>query len=419
MKRPTVNVKRGRKTKKTMTRQRPTKPTAVGKVIRAIGGMGGGALGSYFGAPALGTAAGTQLGALASKWLGFGDYKIARNSIITNSAGTIPGMHQNNQSIVVRHKEYVGQVLGSINFKTVYELPINPGTANSLPWLSGLANTYQEHAVKEVVFHYIPTSGYAVSGPNPALGTVMLQTSYRASDVAPNSKVEMMNEYCASESVPSDSFIHPVECDPKENPFNVHYVRATSPPSGEPLLSYDLGRTFVAVQGMPADNNVVGDLWVTYEVELKKPIITSDVSHGGYAMRTFTGGSNATMFDGQLLAEGNILVSAAGAAIVLPPGGKKQYLIVIDFPASSFSSFNLTGNPTLTNCTEKYSNLVPDLTAISTVISGNAQGIMYFAIEKTDLNKSCIVDFSSKITSAGTWGTTSLSIFSLDAVLHA
>jgi len=323
-------------------------PTAIGRAIRFVGGAGGKYLGSYLGQPALGGAAGTQIGALVSKWLGFGDYRVSRNSILTNSAGTIPAMHKNNQSIIVRHKEYIGPVTSSINFSTLYEMPLNPGMVGTFPWLSPIAQRFQEYAFKGVVFHYIPASGSAISGTNPALGTVMLQTTYRASDTGPTSKTEMLNEYCASENVPCEAFIHPIECDPRENPFNIHYVRSAPPPTGEPLLSYDLGKTFVAVQGQQANGSYLGDLWVTYEVEFKKPIINSDIVSGSGLLAKFASPTAANPFATLSSLTGDLNLVFANNTITFPPGLSGATTVIMQF-AGSLTSLIYVGTTSVTN----------------------------------------------------------------------
>ena len=71
----------------------------------------------------------------------------------------------------------------------------------------------------------------------------MMQTVYRATDAAPSSKVELLNEYWSGEVVPNDTLAHPLECNPKENPYNVQYVRTTDPPANESKMLYDLGTT--------------------------------------------------------------------------------------------------------------------------------------------------------------------------------
>jgi hypothetical protein len=248
--------------------------TRLGAALRALGGLGGSTVGSLIGMGAQGGNLGTGIGAALSKWLGSGDYVVAQNSIATRaSAGMVPAMHKEGQSIIVRHREFLTEVRGSINFQVRNEFDLNPGLQTTFPWLCGIASQYSQYKIRGLVFHYVPTSGNAVSSTNAALGTVMLQTSYRATESPPASKIELLNEYWSSEAKPSEEFCHPIECDPKENPFNIQYIRTGGLPVTENQLMYDLGRTTVAVSGQQADNIVLGDLWVTYEIELKKPVL--------------------------------------------------------------------------------------------------------------------------------------------------
>jgi hypothetical protein len=208
-------------------------------------------LGGYIGHPLAGGAAGSSLGAALSRWLGAGDYRVGTNSIVQRSlksADSIPMMHNEAQSVVIRHREYLGEIRGNTSYTIEQSYQINPGNSKTFPWLSGIAVRFQEYRIKGMVYHYIPSSGAAVSGTNAALGTVMLSTSYRSNDSPPASKVEMLNEYCSNEAVPSEAFCHPIECDPKENPFNVQYVRSGDVPPEDSRLLYDLGVTYVAIK---------------------------------------------------------------------------------------------------------------------------------------------------------------------------
>ncbi len=333
------------------TKKKKQQPTPVGKLLRALGSAGGATVGGYFGQPALGGAAGNQLAAMASKWLGFGDYKVSKNSILLKGSNGIPAMHSANQSIVVRHKEYVGQIKGSQGFAIRYALPINPGVGIVFPWLSNIAARFQEYKIKGMIFHYVPTSGHAVSSTNPALGSIMFQTTYRASDIAPASKMEMMNEYHATETVPSETCIHPIECDPKENPFSIHYVRTTTPPTGEPLMSYDLGKTFVAVAGQQADGYVLGDLWVTYEIELKKPLVQSNIVGGDYLKQTFNAPATwSVLFNSPSSSTGTLGVTFANNTFSIPPTASSTYQITLSFSGvTSLSAVGGDFTPTVDN----------------------------------------------------------------------
>lgn len=259
------------------TKKKEQELTRLGGALRALGGLGGRFLGSAVGMGDAGGFAGTSLGASLSRWLGSGDYTVNSNSIVKRSQASpdIPAMHRNDQVITVRHKEFVCEVSGSIAYTVQRQFSLNPGVAGTFPWLSQVAAQYTEYRIKGMVYHYIPTSGDAVASTNAALGSVMLQTSYRANEPAPTSKVELLNEFWASEGKPSVSFVHPIECDPKENPFNIQYVRTSAVAATDNILLYDLGTTTLATSGQQIDSGVLGDLWVTYEIELRKPRLSN------------------------------------------------------------------------------------------------------------------------------------------------
>ena len=365
--------------------------TLLGTALRSLGGLGGSAVGSVFGAPVVGSQVGSSLGAAISKWLGSGDYSVGSNTIVKSSlkaASSIPMMHNNGQSVTVRHREYLGEIRSAETYTVRDSFELNPGNSRTFPWLSSIAVNFQEYSFKGIVFHYVPTSGTAVSGSSPSLGSVMLQTSYRVTDSAPASKVEMLNEYCSNEVVPSEPMAHPIECDPKENPFNVMYVRSGDVPPGDAKLMYDLGVTHVAVTGqLPPGNNVLGDLWVTYEVELKKPIVHSNVTapyKSGSALVTTIGGP-AAIFTGTTQFTGNLSLGLSGNTVTLPKGSQGKWLFVLRFTAS-VSAWTMAA-PTLTNCTlTRYA--AGGTTFVTQGLSGTAPSltspIVVFAIMVTD-----------------------------------
>lgn len=308
--------------------------TRLGSALRALGGLGGGAVGGLIGMPGTGASIGSGLGAALSKWLGSGDYQVSSNSMVSamKASGSIPLMHKNDQSVVVRHKEFIGEIKSSIGYTVQYSLELNPGVSDTFPWLSNIARNYQEYRFKGVIFHYIPTSGSAVASTNNALGSVMLQTSYRATDTPPDSKRELLNEYWSTETAPFETTCHPIECNPSENPFNIQYVRQVAVPEGDNLLMYDLGVTHIATSGQQVDNVVLGDLWVTYEVELKKPILFSNVTTSSVVVHGFDTPDSATVKSGTYLDTTTIGVPFIGPKSMWPiVSGARQITIPASF----------------------------------------------------------------------------------------
>lgn len=368
-----------------------------------LGGAGGRMLGGILGQGDAGASAGTGIGAAISRWLGSGDYSVSSNSLVQKvSAGAdIPSMHKEGQSIIVRHKEFLTEITGTTAFTVQQSFSINPGLSTTFPWLSGIASQYSEYRIKGMVYHYIPTSGTVSSGTNPALGSVMLQTSYRASELAPTSKVEMMNEYWASEARPCDTFCHPIECDPKENPFNVQYIRTSAVPSGDTVLMYDLGKTTLATSGQQANGVVLGDLWVTYEIELRKPVLT-DLNNS--SLNSFAGTATASI-DNTHAFGSNFTVSntsfpvtiAIGANTVnFPQGSTGTYFIIASYPGATASAFATT------TVSGTGSSLV------SNMGSGNGRSTTYTVGTGTAFN-CCVVTITQPSTATVvTFGTTTI-----------
>lgn len=321
--------------------------TAIGRALRVLGGAGGSALGALYGHSSAGAAAGTGLGAALSRWLGQGDYTVRSNTLVTGLRpdGSIPAMHRNDQSIIVRHKEFIGELTGSTTFVNKFSLPINPGISTTFPWLSTVAAQYSEYRVRGMVYHYVPTSGMSVASTNPALGSVMFQTSYRANEPAPVNKVEMMNEYWATEGRPCDEICHPIECDPKENPFNVQYVRTGPVSASDNILMYDLGTTRVCTTGNTTSNAVLGDLWVTYEIELKKPRVTSlDTALARSLTTSGTSADTTFLFGATHTDQSSIPGAVVGNNNISFPGTLAgDYLVVISYTGLTAASLPTLG----------------------------------------------------------------------------
>lgn len=392
-------------------RKKTTEMTRLGGALRALGGLGGTALGGLIGMPASGGSVGTGLGATLSKWLGSGDYEVNKNSIVNRleMSGSVPEMHKSDQTIVVRHREFVTTVNSSEAFEVQQSFDINPGNNVLFPWLAGIAARFQEYKIRGMVFHYVPTSGSAVASTNPALGAVMLQTSYRASDSPPSSKVEMLNEYSSNESVPCDAFCHPIECDPKENPFNIQYVRTQNTPTSEDKLLYDLGSTHLAVQGCQTTGNPIGDLWVTYEIELKKPLVSSNITSAVRSYSAITSSTDtANMFSTITSSSGPLPILLAGNRVLFGKGTSGSYQITVRL-TSALTSLTSWPAPTLTNCaflpiSGGYTWLKTSQTAGGT--TDGAVGVLWVTLSSTLVSW---VDFSA-ITGTGSISGTAVTV---------
>lgn len=118
--------------KKTTTAQ-AAPSTLSGKLLGGLGSV----LGDDF------SSVGGKVGDFFQKIIGFGDYEVKSNSVINALAtGADPPMvHSTSDSVIVRHREYIGDVSMSTTFNTtVY--PVQPALYRSFPWLSAMAQNY-------------------------------------------------------------------------------------------------------------------------------------------------------------------------------------------------------------------------------------------------------------------------------------
>jgi hypothetical protein len=217
---------------------------------------GGNALGSMFGVP---------------KIFGSGAYKMSGGNTSWDAASQVPIMHSDAGKISFAHREYIGQLSSSSAFTVEYSEVINPANSVLFPYLSGIAGSFQEYRFKGLAFEYKSTSADALNSTNTALGTVELVIQYRSDAAVPAGKMQMMNEMWSVSCKPSESIAMPVECAPKEAPTNVLYIGTGTSAANDPKF-YNLGRLVVATSGSQAASDI-GELWVTYDVELYKPLL--------------------------------------------------------------------------------------------------------------------------------------------------
>jgi len=347
------------------------------------------------------------LGASLSRWLGSGDYSVAENSIVSKTmkgSASIPAMHKSDQLIVVRHREFLTSLTSASTYTVRAAFSLNPGLKSTFPWLAAVAQNYQEYRFKGVVFHYVPTSGM-VTGTNTALGSVMFQTSYRASDVAPTTKYEMLNEFWSNESLPCEAMCHPIECKPSETILTSRYVRDGA--VTDDVMFYDYGTTYVAVQGQQSTGQIIGDVWVTYEVELRKPKMNAALGKSVTSMRSTNTTSNpARLFSGSAITfnsfTGNVVITSPADnqhQVSLPAGNAGSYLVTISVAGATGG----TGTPALTlvNCTALTNGLEGGSNFVTYAFSG-IRGVFEFGVSVSDPTLAATITMTGvTVTAAG------------------
>lgn len=219
---------------------------------------------------------------------GFGAYRLQGRGL--NPGTQIPKVKNSKGGFCIQHKEYIGDIPAAQAF-VLASLPINPGQKLTFPWLSQIAENFEEWVPKGIVFMFKSTSSNAVvsTAANAALGTVVMATEYNVANPLFGSKQQMENYEGAVSCDPSKNMLHTVESAKSQNPLGVYFVRSGDVPAGSDQRFYDMGLFQIATAGMQSNGNNVGELWVSYDIELKKPrILTGQPVENNPACDHFT-----------------------------------------------------------------------------------------------------------------------------------
>jgi len=220
-----------------------------------------------------------------SKWLGFGAYTIDKNTVI-GAGGTVPSMHSTNDSIIVRHREYVGDVNSTTTYAST-SLPLNPGLVGTYPWLGRIAQSFQQYRILGMVVEYIPEVS-EVSANEISLGVVALTAQYRTDLPAyPSLLVALESEFAVS-GKPNCPLNLAIECSPKQSAYNSWFVRTGGVPSGEDTKLYDFVDLVVIANNQQTSNVVLGQIWLSYEIELMRPTSFLDPPAQQFSVHIFS-----------------------------------------------------------------------------------------------------------------------------------
>jgi len=214
--------------------------------------------------------AGSAMGKAFSNVTGMGAYAVRANSL-TQTVPDVVNSKLKEGATIVRHKEYICDIVGATGWTVSKSIALNPALSSSFPWLSQVAGAYEEWEPLGILFEFVTTSGNAVASNNTSLGEVIISSDYNTYNASPTNKQQQLNQVFSVSTVPSCSAIHAIECDPRQNQNARFYTRTGS--SSAPLTATDLCTTTVAVQGQQIAGATLGELWVTYEVALYKPIL--------------------------------------------------------------------------------------------------------------------------------------------------
>jgi len=161
-------------------------------------------------------------------------------------------------------------IAGSTDCKVQASLPVNPGISDTFPWLSGIADKYDQYKLSSLEFEYVPVKGTDISGE------IGLLFDPDTLDDPPLSMSELLQSQYSITGAPWRGFKLG-----RLGGKNTKFTRAGHPVAIDTdLKTYDAGRIHVVTCGM-VDTSNVGYLMVHYTVELIHPQTAEIASTAG------------------------------------------------------------------------------------------------------------------------------------------
>lgn len=182
----------------------------------------------------------------------------------TRNLGKAPAIKSSRDTCNIKHREFIGNVQGSAAFTVGNTFSVNPGLRATFPWLSIMAQAWEEYRFRSLRFCY-----YTRTGSNTQ-GSVMMAPDYDASDDAPATEF-VLSSY---DEVVEDAPWKDMCCVLKANLMSGaggrrHFVRSGALAPNQDIKLYDVARFFVGT----VDGAAVswGKLWVEYDIDFYIP----------------------------------------------------------------------------------------------------------------------------------------------------
>lgn len=387
----------------------PTTAVQLGNSLKRAAAPAIGAALGYASGGIPGAVAGISAGSAFNKAVGMGAYIVPRRNSLWSTDAQVPVMHSNATSIRVQHREFISNISSSVAFvNTTYN--VNAGLAATFPWLSVLASNFEQYRFHGMLFVFVSTSADALNSTNTALGTIIMAADYNAATSSYGSKVQMEQAMWAVSDKPSNSQVAPIECDPGLNRSDVYFVRQSAVPAGSPtpasILDYDLCTFQIASVGSQAAA-VVGELWVTYDVELMKPQTTYGAPNTAfsshYTIAGVTGAlplgtSNVVVYDNI-----GVTLSTGGTSTITFPASVSGRFLVSYFQVGTATAY-VAPVITFTNCTGlALSNAGTESTEWTTLAGGGtgAKIVMYITVSVPVSTTVSTINFGGAGTATG------------------
>lgn len=286
--------------KNRVSRKQNKQQSQATEIARQVGAAVGTALGAKYGAPTMGAKLGSALAGTVvsrmSRVIGRGDYELSdapkHNSLFKKSPS--PNfVFGDDRKIRVRHREFIKNFFTDGTAFSYDVLRMQPGLAEAFPYLWTLSQAFQEYRFHGLVYEFVSNvSPYSTS---PNMGAIVLSANYNQGEDPYSNKIAAENSGFAISARPDRNIVLGVECDAFTSPLNKWFIR-NGATSNVTTAVEDYGFVQFSAADLPVATypagSTVGEIWVTYDVELSMPRMPRLIE--GYFMSNRTGCASAT-----------------------------------------------------------------------------------------------------------------------------
>jgi len=178
-------------------------------------------------------------------------------------------------AVRVTHRELIANMTGKDNLDPIDTIIINPSIETTFPWLSGIAQNYEQYRFLSLKFEFVS------SAPADYGGNSYMAFDYDADDITESAQTSPIDlttwEGCASASIWADTVVH---VDPRRaNARGPLYTRSepVTPPKGTQNRLNDVGYLAFGAADVTHDTiplapgRSLGYIYASYTVELITP----------------------------------------------------------------------------------------------------------------------------------------------------
>jgi hypothetical protein len=173
------------------------------------------------------------------------------------------------QSVRIKHREFVEDIVTDDSPFKMEVIPINPGLPSAFPWLAEIAQHFESYIFNSLEYHYITVV------PTDTAGATAICPDYDAAD--DNSTLTKQRLFSFEDSVRGPIWQNITMSCKRSNLHKMkeHFVRMDDLAANLDIKTYDVLQLMVAISGN-ATESVVGELWVTYDISLFTPQLNDD-----------------------------------------------------------------------------------------------------------------------------------------------